>query len=122
MRQPRIEYHIGRMWISVLLGIGYSSLFLFFYTLTGSTTLDGTIGILLGLYIGSHPAAHLLDLLYLPQGKRREFLASEPGAVWLVVNLLVLVVGICTIVIGANRFVQPESTTPISLLAVLCSA
>jgi hypothetical protein len=122
MRQPRIEYHIARMWISVLLGIGYCSFFLFFYTLTGSTTLDGTIGVLLGLYIGSHPAAHLLDLLYLPQGKRREFLSSEPGAVWLIVNLLILVVGIFTIVIGANRFVQPESNTPMSLLAVLCSA
>src|SRR5262245_33997783 len=109
MKQPRIEYHIARMWISVLLGIGYSCLFLFFDTLTGSATLDGIIGVLLGLYIGSHPAAHLLDLLYLPQGKRRDFLASEPGAVWLVVNILVLVVGIFTIVIGANRFVQIEA-------------
>ena len=106
MKQPRIEYHIARMWLAVLLGVGYASLFLFFDTLTGSATLDGIIGVLLGLYIGSHPAAHLLDLLYLPQGKRRELLSSEPGVVWLVVNILVLVVGIFIIVIGANRFVQ----------------
>src|SRR5262245_58012387 len=109
MRQQRLEYHITRMWISVLLAIAYSSSFLFIYTLTGSTTLDGTIGVLLGLYIGSHPATHLLDLLYLPKGKRREFLSSEPGTVWLVVNILILVVGIFTIVVGTNRFVQPTT-------------
>jgi hypothetical protein len=122
MKQPRIEYHIARMWISVLLGIGYSSLFLFFYTLTGSTTLDGTIGVLLGLYIGSHPAAHLLDLLYLPRGKRLELLSGEPGTVWLIINVLVLIVGIFTIVVGANRFVQQESNDTGALLAILCPA
>ena len=122
MKQPRIEYHIARMWISVLLGIGYSSLFLFFYTITGSTTLDGTIGVVLGLYIGSHPAAHLLDLLYLPQGKRRELLSSEPGMVWLTVNILVLIVGIFTIVVGANRFVQPDSNSSALLVFASCPA
>jgi hypothetical protein len=115
MKQPRLEYHTTRMWISVLLAIGYGSAFLFFYTLTGSTTLDGIIGILLGLYVGAHPAAHLIDLLYLPHGTRRELLSSEPGLVWLVVNVLVVVVGIFTIVIGANRFVQPARDGSLSM-------
>jgi hypothetical protein len=118
MRQPRLEYHTTRMWISVLLAIGYSSAFLFFYTLTGSTTLDGIVGILLGLYVGAHPAAHLIDLLYLPHGTRHELLSSEQGLVWLVVNILVVVVGILTIVIGANRFVQPARDASLSLLSV----
>jgi len=71
MKQPRLEHHPLRLWISVLLGILCGSMFLFTYTLTGSTTLDGIIGVLLGLYIGSHPAARLLDLLYLQSGTRR---------------------------------------------------
>jgi hypothetical protein len=121
MRQQRLEYHITRMWISVLLAIAYNSSFLFFFTLTGSTTLDGIIGVLLGLYIGSHPAAHLLDLLYLPQGKRRELLTSEPGTVWLAVNILIVVVGVFTIVIGTNRFVQPTFVAPFGSRALQLS-
>jgi hypothetical protein len=81
---------------------------LYLYTLTGSTTLDGIIGVLLGLYIGSHPAANLLDLLYLQQRERQELLSSEPGLWWLAVNILVLLAGIISIVVGANRFVQPS--------------
>ena len=110
MKQPRLEHHTTRMWVSVLLAIAYGGAFLYLWTITGSTTLDGIIGVLLGLYIGSHPAAHLLDLLYLPPATRRALLSSEPGMGWLGLNLLVLLVGITTIAIGANRFVQPAST------------
>jgi hypothetical protein len=109
MKQPRLEHHTARMWISVLLGIVYDGIFLYVYTLTGSTTLDGIIGVLLGLYIGAHPAAHLLDLLYLQRKTRHELLSSEAGISWLVVNILVVLVGIITIIIGANRFVQPTT-------------
>ena len=109
MKQPRLEHHTTRMWVSVLFGIAYASVFLYVYTLTGSTTLDGIIGVLLGLYIGSHPAARLLDLLYLQTRIRQELLSSESGASWLAVTILVLLAGIITIVIGANRFVQPSS-------------
>jgi hypothetical protein len=98
------------MWIAVLLGIVYSSAFLSIYTLTGSTTLDGIIGVLLGLYIGSHPAARLLDMLYMQSRTRKELLSSESGMFWFAATILVLLTGIVTIVIGANRFVQPSST------------
>ena len=110
MKQPRLEHHPTRMWVSVLFGIAYSSVFLFVYTLTGSTTLDGIIGVLLGLYIGSHPAARLLDMLYMQSRTRYEFVSSESGIFWLAVTIMVLLAGIITIVIGANRFVQPSST------------
>ena len=109
MKQPRLEHHTARMWVSVLLGIVYGSTFLYLYTVTGSTTLDGIIGVLLGLYIGAHPAAHLLDLLYLQRKTRNALLSSESGMSWLVLNILVVLVGIITIIIGANRFVQPTT-------------
>jgi hypothetical protein len=100
------------MWLSVLLATAYSTVFVYAYTLTGSTTLDGIIGVLLGLYIGSHPAAHLLDLLYLPHGARRKLLSNDSGISWLAGNLLVLLVGLVTITIAANRFVQPARASP----------
>ena len=79
MNQPRLEHHTKRMWISVLLAIAYGSLLIYLHTFTGSNTLDGIIGVMLGLYIGSHPAAHLLDLLYLPHGTRQDLLSSQSG-------------------------------------------
>src|SRR5690348_4369942 len=114
MKPPQLEFHITRMWTSVLLAIAYDGAFLYLSTLTGSTTLDGILGVLLGLYIGSHPAAHLLDLLYLPHSTRRELLSDEQGMLWLAVNVGVLLVGIITIVIGANRFVQPGDPSAVS--------
>ena len=95
--------------MSVLLGMVYGSMFLFAFTLSGSTTLDGIVGVLLGLYIGAHPAAHLLDLLYLQPSIRQELLSSESGMTGLAVNIVVALVGTITIVIGANRFVQPTT-------------
>jgi hypothetical protein len=109
MKQPPLEFHPLRMWVSVLMGIAYAGAFLFVYTITGSTTLDGIVGVLLGLYIGSHPAARMLDLLYLPGRSRQELLSRDAGMSWLAVILLVLVTGLLTIIIGANRFVQPGS-------------
>ena len=111
MKQPRLEHHPLRMWLSVLLGIVYGSAFLFVYTITGSTTLDGIIGVLLGLYIGSHPAARMLDLLYLQSRARQELLSSEAGMSWLIAIVLVFVTGLITIIIGANRFVQPAGSS-----------
>jgi membrane protein YqaA with SNARE-associated domain len=113
MNQPRLEHHTKRMWISVLLAIAYGSLLLYLHIFTGSNTLDGIIGVMLGLYIGSHPAAHLLDLLYLPHGARQDLLSSQSGIWWLVLNILMLFVGLITITVGANRFVQPASAVGI---------
>jgi hypothetical protein len=93
--------------ITELLAIAYGILVLYLHTITGSNTLDGTIGVLLGVYICSHPAAHLLDLLYLAPGVRQQALSSQLGILWLGLNVVVLLVGVITIVIGANRFVQP---------------
>ena len=107
MKQPRLEHHPLRMWIAVLLGIAYGSVFLYTPTITGSTALDGIIGVLLGLYISSHPAARLLDLLYLQSRARQELLSSEAGMSWMTIIVLVLAAGLITIVIGTNRFVQP---------------
>ncbi len=107
MKQPRLEHHTKRMWLAVLLAIAYGTVLLYQHTLTGSNTLDGIIGVLLGVYICAHPSAHLLDLLYLTHEARQQLLSRQSGMVWLGLNALVLLCGLFLIIIGANRFVQP---------------
>ena len=46
------------LWGLILLAIAYGSLLYYLHTLTGTNMLDGSIGVLLGLYICSHPAAN----------------------------------------------------------------
>jgi hypothetical protein len=111
MNQPRRGYNTRRLWASVLLAIGYGGLLLYLQTLTGINTLDGIIGVLLGLYICSHPAAHMLDLLYMAHGARQQLLSGGSGMWWLALNILALLAGLITITIGAHRFVEPASVS-----------
>jgi len=111
MNQPRRPYNTRRLWVSVLLAIGYGGLLLYLRMLTGINTLDGITGVLLGLYICSHPAAHMLDLLYMTRGARQQLLSSQRGLWWLTLNILALLAGLITITIAAHRFVEPASVS-----------
>jgi hypothetical protein len=74
-------------------------------TITGLPRLDGVIGILLGLFICSRPAANMLDLLF--AARRSHSSSSEWSALgWLGLNLLVLFVGWLVITIGATRLIE----------------
>jgi hypothetical protein len=92
------------LWGMVLLGLLYISPMLWLHTLTGLTVLDGSIGVLLGLYICSHPAANAIDALFFERGSLRRLSSDWAGLRWLSLNLLVLTVGYVVIVIGATRF------------------
>lgn len=76
-------------------------------TLTGNDTVDGSIGVLLGLYVCSQPVANAIDLLFFRRQAGRELLTGTEGAVWLSLNLLVLVAGWFAIWVGALQFVPP---------------
>jgi hypothetical protein len=65
--------------------------------------------VLLGLYIGSHPAARLLDMLYMQSRARYAFVSSDAGIFWLTGTIMALLAAIITIFVGANRFVQPSN-------------
>jgi hypothetical protein len=73
-------------------------------TLTGYDLADGCLGVLLGLYICSHPAANAIDLLFFERGGVRRLVRSRAGVGWLLLNALVMLVGWFVIVIGAARF------------------
>ncbi|HBY93969.1 MAG TPA: hypothetical protein DEP84_08400 [Chloroflexi bacterium] len=104
MDQYRRGHNIKMLWASVLLGIAYASLQYSLHRLTGSKSLDGIIGVLLGLYICSHPAANMVDLLFFERGTRRRVSSTRSVIVWLALNILVLLVGWIVITIGATRF------------------
>jgi hypothetical protein len=86
----------------ILLAIAYSGMLAYRHTLTGTYKLDGIIGVLLGLYISSHPAANMVDMLFFG----RLYPSSSRGSVvlWWALNILVLLLGWLVIVIGTTRF------------------
>lgn len=93
----------GILWIMVLVGAIYSSLLFYLQTITGTHTLDGSLGILIGLYISSHPAANAVDLLFAGRHSSADLPSGWSGLGWLALNVVVLLIGWFVIVIGATR-------------------
>ena len=93
------------LWGLILLALAYGGLLRYLHTLTGINMLDGSIGVVLGLYICSRPAAHAVDLLFFERGAFHQLSSEWSGIGWLALNLLVLLVGWIVIVIGATRLV-----------------
>jgi hypothetical protein len=71
---------------------------------TGQYRVDGIVGVLLGLYICSYPAANGIDLIFAERGGLKRIFNRRSGLLWLILNALVMIVGWFIIVIGASRF------------------
>jgi hypothetical protein len=93
------------LWVLVLLSVAYGSLLYALRTLTGTSLLDGIIGVILGLYVCSHPAANTIDLLFLERGGFHQLSSEWAGMGWLALNVLVMVAGCLVIAIGTTQFV-----------------
>ena len=106
MGQDRRGRNLKTLWVLVLLGIAYSSLLYCEPTLTGAKNLDGIIGVLLGLYICSHPAANVVDLLFLGQDVQRPLLSKRAVVLWLALNMLGILTGGIVIFAGTTRFIS----------------
>ena len=91
--------------VLALTGIAYSLLLHFQETLTGKDTLDGIIGVVFGLYMSSHPAAFIVDLLFFRHSNARGFFSERSLVLWLFFNLLVLLLGGFVIFIGTTRLI-----------------
>jgi len=91
---------------SVLLipAAGYLAWQYFLPFVTGQYRVDGIVGVLLGLYICSYPAANGIDLIFAERGSLKRIFSRRSGIVWLALNALVMIVGWFVIVIGASRF------------------
>jgi hypothetical protein len=88
-----------------VLGIAYGSLLYFRGTLTGTNNLDGIIGVVFGLYMCSHPAANLIDMLFYGRGICSRFSSRRSAFWWLTLNVLVLLVSGVVIFIGTIRLI-----------------
>jgi hypothetical protein len=109
MDQHRRGRKIKTLWVLVLLGAGYSILLYGRRTLTGRHNVDGILSMLLGLYICSHPAANLVDILFFNRGAPGQFLPRRSLVLWLALNMLVFVVGWMVIFLGTTRLVGKGS-------------
>ena len=105
MDQPRRGHNVKILWALVLLGIAYSSLLYSQRTLTGTDNVDGIVGVLLGLYICSHPAANVVDMLFFRRGGQRQFSSRGSAVLWLGLNMLVLLIGWLVIFVGTTRLI-----------------
>jgi len=106
MDQHGRRLNIKTLWAVVLIGVAYSILLYFQGSLTGSNKWDGIFGVVLGLYICSHPAANIVDLLFFRRAIPRQFSSKRSIVLWLVFNLLVLLVGWLAIFLGTTRIVS----------------
>jgi len=105
MDQDQRRHNIKMLWAIVLIGIAYSGLLYFQRTLTGSDNIDGIIGVLLGLYICSHPAANVVDVLFFRQGARNQFSSKRSVAFWLALNIMLLLIGWIVIFVGTTHLI-----------------
>jgi hypothetical protein len=102
------QYWRGRsspaLWGFMLLALAYTGLLYGFSPLTGEARVDGAIGVVLGLYVCSHPASNVLDVLFLDGGAGRRGVAEERGIAWYILNLFVLLAGWLVVLVGLMRF------------------
>lgn len=105
--QQRIARNLPVLGLMALLACLYPAWMAYSGRLTGNIRVDGSIGMLLGLYVCSHPAANMLDMLLFMRADVREAIVSTGlGRFWLGMNALVLVAGWVAIFSGVMRFVQ----------------
>jgi hypothetical protein len=104
MDQQRHTRNLRFLWALLIIALIYLGLLAGLHTLTGHRLWDGSIGVVLGLFICSRPAGHAIDLLFAQRGEFQRLTAELSGVGWLALNLLVLFAGWVVIVTGATRF------------------
>jgi hypothetical protein len=94
------------LWGLILLALAYISLLRYVHTLTGISMLDGSIGLALGLYICSHPAANAINMLFFERDRLHQNSSGWSIVRWLALNLLVLLAGWMVIFMGIRQLVD----------------
>jgi hypothetical protein len=108
-RKARNRRGIRQLAVMAGLSLLYLGLLLAFHRLSGSAMTDGSIGVLLGLFICSFPIRHFLDILIYWRTEGRRFRSNRALAWWIAFNFAVLALGWLVIVTGATRFMHPAT-------------
>ena len=90
---PQLERNWIALWALTLLAAVAASVLHYFGPLTGVPYLDGSIGVALGLYICSHPAANAVNMLFYERYLFRYVPSDWSTVRWFSLNLLVLLAG-----------------------------
>lgn len=93
------------LWLHILAGLGYSAFALSLDWHTATMALEGSIGVLLGLYICSCPAKNTIDVLFADRFAAARIWSRLDGRAWLALNGLTLVAGTVAIMAGMVRLI-----------------
>ncbi len=104
MSHRRHSLNTGWLVGVIVLAAVYAGLLYFGGTLTGTARLDGIVGVVLGLFICSHPSANVVDVLIFGRILGRQGMSKRTYILWWVLNVVVLIVGFIVIVSGTTRF------------------
>jgi hypothetical protein len=104
MQQRKSRHNFGMLGVMAVLAVAYYLTIYFWRPLSTAHKVEGSIGILLGLFICSKPAANLLDLLFDLLQNRFKRVSGVRLTLWLILNLVILLVGWFIITLGATRF------------------
>ena len=102
-------YHAGRLWALLVPVTAYLGWTAYASTITGVSRIDGTGGVLLGLYTCAHPAANGIDLIFKDRHSMRRVISEWDGIGWVLLNMLVMLIGWMAIVVGAAYFSSPAA-------------
>jgi len=102
-------YRAGRLSALLLPAAVYLAWTAYGSAITGVSRIDGSAGVLLGLYTCAHPAANAIDLIFKDRLATRRLVGQWDGIGWVLLNLLVMLIGWMAIVVGAAFFSNPAA-------------
>jgi hypothetical protein len=101
MDRRRSAWSIGLLLGLILVAVIYSGIIYTRSAFAPNNWVEGTLGVILGLFICSRPAANLLDLLY-----RSHYTGPPDLWIWLTLNLLTLLAGVIVVFLGVMQFTR----------------
>lgn len=100
MDQDHYRRKTKLLWAFILLAAVYSLWFNQRHRLTGNPMVDGTVSVVLGLYICSRPAGNAIDLLFFERTGSHRIVFEWSSINWLALNILALLMGWIVIYLG----------------------
>lgn len=104
MRKNARRHHTLTLLLLILAALAYGALIATLHTISGVKKLDGILGVLLGLFIASFPAANMLDLLFFARAEMRGSLSLRAYRLWWLLNGLVLLAAWYAVTTGLLQF------------------
>jgi len=104
MQKPRRRRNQKILWGLILLAFTFYVAVTIHPSLTGSDELNGLLGVWLGLFISSWPAANFLNMILFEQALQRCRSTLQADGTWILLNLSVLMVGLSVVILGTKLF------------------